>query len=286
MTSDDLNRKFIHAPKFFVILSLLLHFSVVLIWGTGRILEDMGFHLFGLNNQRIPIREVYQEFIQVDVVALPDELISEKDTIDATQEINETAPVQAVKPEEETPIENSQEDVMAELEEKKKAEAEAKKQEEAERVAKEKAEKAKEARLKEREEAMRQLEKETKRADALKALEETSRKELRGNILSKGTSTRGNIGAAKDLYRSLLAQRIKREFNIFAWQQKRDLVAVIYIRINDKGKVTEKKVVKASSDPLFDSAVLDAIDKSQPFPVSREASIMEEGVSIEFRPSQ
>jgi TonB family protein len=69
------------------------------------------------------------------------------------------------------------------------------------------------------------------------------------------------------------------------WQQKKGaLVADIYLEVYPNGRVKARRVVKASSDPLFDSAVLQAIDASQPLPVPEDISLLKEGFQITFKP--
>lgn len=244
---------------------------------TVKGLDKVGIHIFPPLK---PKPQVYQEFIQVDVVGLPDQLMKDLSKFDATEEVVE-------KPRaEETPKQVAEEDPMVLAEKAKVAEeqkkAAAAEKEKAQLAAKEKKQKM------EREKALKKLQEEANREAALKAL---SRKEgakgrakIAGNLMSKGTSAVGSIGDARDRYVSIVGQKIKQHFNIFSWQRKKGLVAVVYIEIYPTGRVREKRILKRSIDPLFDSAVMQAVDDAQPLPIPEDASLMRQGITVEFRP--
>ena len=112
----------------------------------------------------------------------------------------------------------------------------------------------------------------------------SGRQKLAGNKLSKGTAMSGLIGDARNQYIGRVHQAIKDNFNIFPWQSKRGLTNVVFIELFPTGRVRVKKLVKRSSDPLYDSAVLAAIDRSQPLPVPEDLSAIEGGFEITFKP--
>lgn len=280
MTSDELNRRFVYSPRKFLVWSLLFHLGVVGFMGVYQVLDK--FNLTPFPKKKDLMEQVYQEFVQVDVVDLPDILMKDLDKIDASLPVVDD-PQELPKPVD-VPAEDPE--AMAELEAAKKAKAEEAKQkaEEAKRLAEE-AKKKKEAEKQAREEALRKLEEEAKRADALAALEkEAGRKQLKGNIVSKGSATKGNIGTAKDQYRSLIAKKIKEHFNVFSWQKKKNLLAVVFIKVGPDGRLLEKKIVQSSSDRLYDSAVLEAVQEAEPLPLPRDMSLVADGITIEFRP--
>jgi len=283
VTSDELNWRFIHAPKAFLYLSIALHLTIPIFFGTVAVLDKLGWSLLG---PRKPQKEIYQEFIQVDMVGLPDQLISQQNDVDTSLPITDKA-VPPTKVEESPPPppvetkgeENgkTQEDVMAELEAKKQAEAAAAKvKAEKERKDKENAE---------REKVLKQMEADAKREAALKELaEKGSRGKLKGNILSKGTSAKGLIGTAKDRYISEIAAKLKRNFEVFPWHKKKGLVGTVFLKITPKGElVGDPKIVKASKDSTFDSALKQAVRASAPFPNPDEESL-KDGITIEFHP--
>lgn len=280
MTSDELNWRFLHAPKTFLYISLGIHLCIPLFFGTLKMMDSLGWSLLG---PRRPQREMYQEFIQVDMIGLPDQTIGQQqDNVDTSLPIADQpkAPSKAEETNGKDKTDangKTEEDVMAELQAKRAAEAQAKAdadRKEKERQAKERAE---------RERALKEIEREA----ALKELaDKGSRGKLKGNILSKGTSSKGAIGTAKDRYISLIAQKVKQNFNIFPWQKKRGLVGVVFLRVNKQGRLKERRIVHPSKDPLFDSALLQAVEDSAPLPIPDDDSVIKEGITIEFRPDE
>lgn len=273
MNANILQHRFINIPFSAILASFLLHLIIPLFLITAKVLDHFGLSLFP---EKKIIHDAYQSFIQVDVVALPDQLINEKVQFDPLLPAVE-APKQA---EAETKAEDK-EDTMTVAEEK--AEAERK---EKEAKAKEKA--AEKQRLAEKEKALKKLADEAKREQALKALQaksgKTGRSKLSGNILSQGTSTKGIIGNAKERYTAVLIEAIKQHFNIYLWQQKKGLLADVQIELFPTGRVRRKRVIKPSSDPLYDSAILKAIDDAQPLPLPDDPSLVNEEIHITFKP--
>ncbi len=281
MTSEELNWRFLHTPKIFLYLSVAFHLSIPLFFGTLAVMDKLGWSLLG---PRHPQKEAYQEFIQVDVVGLPDQLLGQQDEVDTSLPISDKANVPVVSEKPVDPLDSAVEEdgkpkeaIMAELEAKRQAE-----------VSKVKAEKDRQdkARL-EREQAIKQIESDSKREAALKALTvKGSRANLKGNLMSKGTSAKGLIGTAKDRYISLIAQKVKANFNIYPWQKKRGLVGVVFLRVTPQGKLKERRIVRPSKDSLFDSALLQAVEDSAPYPVPEDDSVLREGITIEFHPDE
>jgi colicin import membrane protein len=264
MATRVLNQRLEFLPRSDFVASLILHSSIILFFIISKILDHYGFHLFGARKSKM---DLYQTFIQVDVVALPDQMINEK--IDVNQ------PVVDMPRKEANPDKALNKDDT--LEDKLKAEEAM-----AEKTRKEKEDKAAKAK------ALKELKEQASREKALKALQskagKTGRGKVAGNILSKGTAMTGNIGNAKDRYTALVTQAIKEHFKIYPWQRKKNLNTVVYITIFPTGRVREKRLMRRSADSTFDSAVLQAIDEAQPLPVPEDPAIIGEGITIEFRP--
>ena len=85
-------------------------------------------------------------------------------------------------------------------------------------------------------------------------------------------------------YYALVVQKIREKFNIYNWQQKKALVAVVHIELFPTGRVRSTKILKRSSDRLYDSAVLQAIQEADPLPAPDDPSVIEGGLDFEFRP--
>lgn len=283
MSSEALNQKFLYIPKSALVASGILHGCALLFFVTVQVLGHFGIHLFA--KPLMSTKEIYQDFIQVDVVALPDQMFGEQ--FDVSQPVVENPatspePVPDAKALDEVKTDDmiAAEDAMAE---KKAAEEKAKKEAQ---VAKEKAEKQK----KEQEQALKRLAEEASREAALKSLAQKSgakgRGQLKGNKLSQGTATSGMIGSPSDRYGALVKQAIQQHFSIYAWQKKKALVAVVSIKIFPNGRVRDRRLVKASPDSTFNSSVLQAIDAAQPLPIPDDLALLNDGITLEFRPQE
>lgn len=275
MATTTVDSVFLELPKRALVLSVALHVTVPLMFLTLNFLDGKGWLPFG--QKKNLVKETYQNFIQVDVVALPDTLIGDKKEIDTSLPIveNPKTVVEDVKP---TAPDTMESPEAAKME----AEANAKKAE-AEKVAKEK------ARQQEQDKALKKIKEDADREAALKSLSDTQgkagRSKIGGNLLSKGTSMTGKIGATKDQYTAQVAQAIKQNFNVYPWQRKKNLVTVVEIEIFSNGRVRRRTVIKPSKDRIYDSAVLQAIDSAQ-LPAPPDMAMVEGGIQIELRPEE
>lgn len=278
MSSDTLNQKFVYLPKAALFASAILHGGLFFLFVTAKVLDHFGLNLF--RKPPIDTHSMYQDFIQVDVVALPDQMIGEN--VDTSQPVVET-PAAEPEPVPEAKAADTMEspDIMAEkIEADKKAAEETKKKEAAEKV---RVEKEKQ----EREKALKKLAEEASREAALKSLAKSGQKgrgQLKGNKLSQGTATAGMIGTPADRWGSLLKQKIRENFSIFQWQRKKKLEAIVFIKIYPTGRVRERRIVKPSPDSTYNASVLQAIDASQPLPIPDDPTLYEDGINLVFRP--
>ncbi|MBY0369397.1 cell envelope integrity protein TolA [bacterium] len=259
-------QEFFSIPRKAIIASLILHAIFPIGWLGVKTLEMLGIELF----PRTYVKDVYQEYVQVDLVALPDMAIKDLEKLDPTLP-------EVEKPEEKIePKAEAAEDVM-ELEAKQRA-AEKEKAEIAKKKAAEEQEKKK---------ALAKIEEEMKREAALKALAkkegERGRPKLKGNILSKGTAAVGNLGTPKDQYTSIVMAKIKERFYIMPSQRNRGLQNSVHIELYQTGRVRSKALLRPSKDSLFDSAVLQAIEDSQPLPIPEDLSLIQGGITVTFR---
>ncbi len=248
MTYELLEKNFAFVPRRFFFMSLFIHliFFIFFIWTESK-------QLF--NNKKN--FNIYEQYIQVDMIGLPEVPLKDLHTIDPTLRVDKK---ESPKKEETILPEPLVENKTKSLDNKKHEDALRKK-------------------------ALAELALEKAREDAIKNLSKSAKRvTLKGNIISKGTSSKGKIGTAKQAYEALVVERVKKHFNVYPWHKKKNLVAIIFIRIDRGGIVIEKRTDLPSSDPLFDSSVLAAIDASQPFPLPEDFSIVERGIRIEFRP--
>ncbi len=254
-------------PRSALIASLILHLMIPTSWLTVKALEALGIHLFPQNH----IKEVYQQYVQVDLVGLPDVAVADLENIDTTlPEVEKPAPIQKQV--------EAEDDSMV-LEARQKAAAE---KEKADRL-----EKAKQAaKDEEKKKALKAIEEEMKREQALKALssnKEKGRLKLKGNIVSKGTAAVGNLGTPKDQFTGVVMSKIKEHFFIMPSQRNRGLTNTVHLELFPTGRVRSKKFVKGSSDSLFDSAVMQAIEDAQPLPIPEDLSLIQGGITVTFR---
>lgn len=277
MRTDVLNHRFLDIPFSSILLSFAIHLMIPLSILTVKGLDSLGIHLFP---KKTVIKDAYQSFIQVDVVALPDQAINEKFDFDPT-----LSPVENVKTESDETTPDKPDDTLQLKEE---AEEKAAKQKATEEMAMKKRKEEEKKRLADQEKALKKLQAEAKREQALKALQDKSgkkgRQKVGGNILSQGTSTKGMIGTASDRYTALLTESIKKHFNIYLWQSKKNLEASVEFELFPTGRIRKRKIAKSSGDSSYDSAILKALDDSQPLPLPDDPLLIEQEYHITFRP--
>ncbi len=272
---------FIYVPRYFIIVSLVVHVAFPLFYGGVVVLEKFGIKLF--SDKKANTIEIYQNFIQVDMVGLPDQLMNERTDVDPTLPIVDKA-AQAQEKAEAEAAAKDEADAMHMAEEKAKEEkAKAAKKEADEKTAV--AEKKAKA---DKEKALKQMEREAAKEAALKGLKDTGsqkgRKAIAGNLKSQGTAMSGNVGTAKDRYAALVAMKIREHFNLYQWQKKKGLSTVVQIEITAQGRIKEKRLMKQSRDPVYDAAVMQAVEASQPLPVPDDMSLVSDGITLEFKP--
>lgn len=309
LSSPLLEPKFLDVSRRAVLWSLILHLAIPLGFVTTDALNLTSFDLFGKKHKD----QLYQSFIQVDMVALPEEVGLDRKFVDPTlplrnetilpPEVSTTAP----PPTQEEFIfpskaDKTEQDLKAKLEAekremelaeaKRKAEAEKKKKEEEEKKKKAEAEKLR--RQKEQKAALEKLQKEAEREQALRALEKSAeekdgkagREKIAGNILSKGTSTRGKIGADRDAYLAIVQETVTANFNVYPWLSRKTLEAHVLIKVARTGKITQRTLVKSSGNPRYDSSALGAVDATRQLPPTDDEGILQEGITIVFRPEE
>ncbi|NBX91888.1 MAG: TonB family protein [Proteobacteria bacterium] len=263
--------EFIGIPRKALVLSLGLHVAAAL---TVLALSAIkAGSLSSLFSSKKLSENMYQSFVQVDVVGLPDEL--------ANQKLNPLLPEVSNPSQQTEETKNTSKTDTDIREEAKASKKPAQKNGESEK-------KREQDRKKEQEAALKSALEEAKREQALKSLQNKSgqsgRGKIKGNILSQGTSSTGAIGNAKDKYIGVLTESIKQQFNVFSWQQKNGLVAEVKLMLLPNGRVKWRKIVKPSRDLLYDSAVLQAIDDAQPFPVPEDKNLLNDEITINFKP--
>jgi len=280
MASETVDTGFLKLPTSSLILSLLFHAFLPLAFVTLHYLSEQGLLPFFSDKKQD--RNIYQNFIQVDVVALPDELISDKKRVDMSLPVVEKANTLPEEIKETTPEETLTDPEIAKKEAEETLKQTREKKAAAERLIREK------KRADDQEKALKRIQEDAAREAALKSIVasqgKAGRSKASGNRLSKGTATSGMIGTAKDRYTGLVHEAIKEHFNIFPWQKKKNLLTVVRIDIFPTGRVRSKKLLKRSTDAIYDAAVLRAIDAAQPLPIPDDMDIVRDGLVVEFKP--
>lgn len=288
---DFAEERFIYIPRFALIVSLLIHLSFPLLIGGVHLMEKSGFRFLP---HRKAQKDVYQTFIQVDIVALPEQLINQKPVIDPTlPAVDNPAVVPRATPPRLTHIEETKEDLLVpDAEEQRRAE-ERKKAGEKKMAAEEKmaADRKEKQRRADEKTVLKRLEEEVNREQAIKALAKAGeafvgRPKISGNVISQGTSTKGSIGTDALAYGALVRQRIRDCFDVYEWQTKKELVTGIHFDILPSGRVINLFIIKPSQDSLYDSAVKKAVIECQPYPLPADSSIVEGGFTVTFKPNQ
>ena len=107
----------------------------------------------------------------------------------------------------------------------------------------------------------------------------------KGNILSPGTEISGLNKLQHEQYIVLLDRHIKENWTLPEWLSKKNLKAQIRVRIDNKGHIISKQIVKSSGNPAYDDSVKVTIEKSDPFPPPPEkfsAVVSVNGILIGF----
>ena len=114
--------------------------------------------------------------------------------------------------------------------------------------------------------ALQSLEEEVKKTKE----DEKKQKPVKGNILAAGTSLKGLNKLDYDTYIGDVDHQIKSNWTLPEWLARADLHARVRVLIDERGYVTKKEMLLSSKNSTYDSLVMDAIDRSSPFPAPPE----------------
>lgn len=93
---------------------------------------------------------------------------------------------------------------------------------------------------------------------------------FKGNVLNAGDSLTGLEKVQFDSYFSSLRTHLNQHWSIPQWLEQADLRAQALVVLDAEGFVVRKQILKSSGNDIFDGHVLDAIEKSSPFPAPPE----------------
>ncbi len=82
------------------------------------------------------------------------------------------------------------------------------------------------------------------------------------------------VGIPVQIYQMEVEERIKSNWSYpVALQSKKDLEAIVVVRVKRDGTLLKTEMVKGSSDPIFDESVIRAVKRSDPLPPFPEGYI-------------
>ena len=111
----------------------------------------------------------------------------------------------------------------------------------------------------------------------------------KGNKLTEGADNGKKDLSVQEIseinkYATLIDLQIRSQWNLPKYLTDRDLTAKIEIKINARGDITSKQLLKSSGNDLFDSRVLKAMENAAPYPpppVSVQA-VIRDGIVFEL----
>lgn len=216
-----------------------------------------------------PHSELFQPTVQIDMVALPDQVKqSDPQPIDTTLPVKDKDPPPAPEPEPDP--EPEKKTVNAPEPEKPLADAmalEQAKKKEAEKRAKEALQRLRDqAKRSQREEdRKRQQDLLDKKKEDMKRFEEAYRSAIRGNQTNQGTSATGAMQATMNAYAGHVTEKLRANWSLPAWLQSQGLRAVMRIYIDNRGNVIRYQMMQSSGNDTFDEYVKGCVQRSNPF---------------------
>ncbi len=119
-----------------------------------------------------------------------------------------------------------------------------------------------------------------------KSLESESKPaQIKGNVISAGTSLTGVNKLQHDQYQSLLNDHVKQHWAAPEWLSNKKLKARALVKFDQSGILIEKKIIISSGNSEFDALALTALEKSTPLPAPPEKFldiVRYNGVVVEF----
>lgn len=133
-------------------------------------------------------------------------------------------------------------------------------------------------------EALEKIKNESKKAKK-EDKKKTAEIKYKGNVLSPGTELTGLNKLQHEEYIGALDRHIKQHWTLPEWLAKKNYSAQVLIKIDDKGHLMSKQLVKSSGNPSYDESVQQTIDQSSPFPPPPEkftSIVSVQGILIGF----
>lgn len=104
------------------------------------------------------------------------------------------------------------------------------------------------------------------KGEVLEERQKAAKAALKGAELAKGNALTGLGKIEYKRYYGLIETHLHQNWKLPQWLLESNLKAQAIVKIDSVGNVTFKKIVKSSGNSIFDAEVLEAIEKSSPFP--------------------
>ena len=245
--------------KRFLFLSLALHFIF--------------FAVAFLSQMIFPGKtDVFVPTVQIDMLALPDQVKTPDNDVDVTKPVKENAKPETSKPE---PKDDDSDMKFVEEKPKPKKDTEKKALSAIEKLRQEIAKEKKR-----KEEAMAQ-----KRKDELKNFEDRYRAPIRGNQVNQGTSANGVLAATMNAYAGHVADRVRRNWGLPPYLSNQNLRAEVRIFIDSSGNLARYQFITSSGNQVFDDYVKTSITRAAPFappPAEMARGLRSGGIDLQF----
>ncbi len=115
------------------------------------------------------------------------------------------------------------------------------------------------------EQAMRQI-RAQQALDSVKSEVSKKRSPVVGNQLADGNSLKGLDSIEYNRYFGQLEVAVKNNWRVPQWLADANLSAQILVKIDERGYVIERIIVKSSRNEVFDAQMITAVDESSPLP--------------------
>jgi colicin import membrane protein len=93
---------------------------------------------------------------------------------------------------------------------------------------------------------------------------------IKGNVISPGTAIKGLARGEYDSYIGKIDSHIKKNWLLPEWLARAGLRARVLVKFDEKGFISERKILLSSGNPAYDEAALRAVETSSPFPAPPE----------------
>lgn len=121
-----------------------------------------------------------------------------------------------------------------------------------------------------------------------KRLEELGKaraQKIKGNVLSPGTALTGIDKLDYDEYGGALDRHIKPYWQLPEWIARKGYRAQAIVRVDARGQLISRQLIRSSGNPEFDQNALETIDRASPMPAPPEklaAVVGTQGIVIDF----